>query len=639
MEFDVVNRANLFAGLNDHGKSNVFRAIHLFFTGTAEPGLPFHYDQEICRWGARSQKRIEIEVFFDSTILHKNLLDSIKRRRVYPGAKISIRKTWTAVSGGFSMRIDIRIFTEKGTVTVFTDGDYKGTQKEKVIPPHAPVKFREEIERLFARFRIRYLPSNASGELFAKAGLANEVKQHLFDGFQTGRGSNFQKASESLKSLRRLLDEISRVEFGDKISKELSGVFPGLESASISLPDDVGLINMGDLRLHRSDVGVPISSCGSGLQSVVILETLRFLDENIRTRGKDLKKHVIWLIEEPEAFLYEDLVTAVSRTLSNAAENFTVMATTHSRDFANATGGQLRWIGLDADGSSIRNEFDLSVRNEQKRFADFAGEQFGRGWVELFVIRKMKELENAPATPVVFVEGKTDKIILEKLFQVFPVHSGIEIFEGITDMQSNARQVAQSAAALARMDPGRKVVGLFDNDYEGVVWHAELQEIIDREKLTRCFAVHLPCPSMLHSVEVGYYEGIGDRTVASGEMVDLDRKGIAIEAFFDHVDHFMFLKEKGFVYDHWYCTPSDQPSKPVYKLLSSVGEMKKVFIAQEIGKKLTKENAGSLRLVRNAISKVLELPPISPRLRTRPASAADTARSAARSVSVLESRI
>lgn len=210
MEFDVAKQVNLFAGLNDHGKSNVFRAIHLFFTGTPEPGLPFQYDQEICKLGNRSQKRIEIEVEFKPEALHEKLLESIKRTRVPPNSKVAIRKTWSAVAGGSTQRIDVRIITDKGQVSVFTDGEYSGTQKEKVFSPHAPVKFREEIERLFARFRVRYLPSNASGELFAKAGLANEVKQHLFDGFQTGRGSNVRKASEALKSLRALLDKIGK---------------------------------------------------------------------------------------------------------------------------------------------------------------------------------------------------------------------------------------------------------------------------------------------------------------------------------------------------------------------------------------------------------------------------------------------
>lgn len=607
MDFDIATKVNLFAGLNDHGKSNVFRAIHLFFTGTPEPGLPFQYDQEICKLGNRSHKRIEIEVEFKPGVLHDKLLESIKRKRVPPSSKVAIRKTWSAVAGGSTQRIDVRITTDRGQVSVFTDGDYSGTQKEKVSPPHAPIKFREEIERLFARFRVRYLPSNASGELFAKAGLANEVKQHLFDGFQTGRGSSFQQASEALKSLRALLDKIARAEFGDKISGELSGVFPGLQSASVTLPDDVGLINMGDLKLHRGGLGVPISSCGSGLQSAVILETLRFLDGNIRQRGHDLKKHVIWLIEEPEAFLYEDLVTAVSRTLANAAENFTVLVTTHSRDFSNATGGQMRWIGLDEGGSTIKDDFDLSERSQQKRFADFAGERFGRGWLELFALRKMEELKNAPARPAVFVEGKTDKTILEKVFELFPLSGGIEFFEGITDSQSNAQQVAKSAAALARMDPNRKVIGLFDNDYEGVARYAELVKVIEQEKLERCFAVLLPCPPRLKEIELGNYQGVGDKTIASGEIISLEGKGIAMEALFDHDDHLEFLKQRGFVYEHWYSTPSDKPSRPIYKLLNSKGENAKAFIAKEISGSLTLQNSGSLLTLRNEIAKALGL--------------------------------
>lgn len=407
--------------------------------------------------------------------------------------------------------------------------------------------------------------------------------------------------------LDRTLTKIARAEFGDRISEELSGVFPGLQSASVTLPEDVGLINMGDLKLHRGELGVPISSCGSGLQSAVILETLKFLDGNIRQRGHDLKKDVIWLIEEPEAFLYEDLVTAFSRTLANAAENFTVLVTTHSRDFSNATGGQMHWIGLDEEGSMIKDTFDLSERSQQKRFADFAGEQFGRGWLELFALRKMEELKNAPARPAVFVEGKTDITILKKVFEIFPLSGGIDFFEGITDSQSNAQQVSKSAAALARMDRNRKVVGLFDNDYEGVTRYDELVKVIESEKLDRCFAVLLPCPARLKEVELGNYQGVGDKTIASGQVISLEGKGIAMEALFDHDDHLSFLKQRGFVYEHWYSTPSDKSSRPMYKLLNKIGESAKVFIANEIAKNLTEVNAGSLLTLRNVISQALGL--------------------------------
>ena len=59
---------NIFSGANDSGKSNILRALNLFFNNEISYGTPFEFDRDffLGKKGAE-QKVIEIGITFDLT--------------------------------------------------------------------------------------------------------------------------------------------------------------------------------------------------------------------------------------------------------------------------------------------------------------------------------------------------------------------------------------------------------------------------------------------------------------------------------------------------------------------------------------------------------------------------------------------
>lgn len=59
---DATGEYSVLAGLNNSGKSNFLRALHLFFVGSPEPGVPFDIDRDYYRPEVRSKKKKVIQV-------------------------------------------------------------------------------------------------------------------------------------------------------------------------------------------------------------------------------------------------------------------------------------------------------------------------------------------------------------------------------------------------------------------------------------------------------------------------------------------------------------------------------------------------------------------------------------------------
>lgn len=596
---------NLFAGLNDHGKSNLFRSIHLFFKDEVEPGVPLNYDRDISRIGGKASKQLSVAIRLDSSLAHKKLLESIGRKSVQKTERLIIRRVWSRHAGGHSSRTEVilyRITTKE--LKVYTDAEYKGVGKEVVIPPRAPNRFRDEVSRLFNRFNIRYLPSSTTGTLFEEAGLAAEVKRFLFDSY--AKEKQFRELGKSIKDLRSQFDQLVRSEFGDKIATPLTEAFPGLESANLQLPTfDEDLVFTQDVNIQRGGKPVALSSCGSGLQSVLILETLKFLDSRIVNRAGNLAPVVVWLIEEPEAFLYEDLVHAVGKTLSAAAKDFNVLVTTHSRELVYSVLGKVNWVALEKKGTTTSKTFDLGSEKGKEDFGAYASEQFGRSWLELQYERTVAELKKKPAAkPIIFVEGESDETILKKLFQLFPFEGGVEIRRAITNSSSNAEHVAKSVVEIGRLLDDRVIIGLFDNDLEGKKYFESLETSITNEPLEKCSAVILPCPPLLKEAAIGV--PFPDGTLRdSQQRVDLEGISITIEALLDSDSLQSLLKSKNYIEDYWLGSKGGRQTDVIYTNLTHHGKQRKTQIARDVAEALTRREAGSLKLLRDRLGEIL----------------------------------
>lgn len=51
-----IEKMNIFVGLNDAGKSNVLKALNLFFNNETEPGKRFNFENDYSKFAISGQK-------------------------------------------------------------------------------------------------------------------------------------------------------------------------------------------------------------------------------------------------------------------------------------------------------------------------------------------------------------------------------------------------------------------------------------------------------------------------------------------------------------------------------------------------------------------------------------------------------
>src|SRR5262249_9641644 len=96
---DIADLADVvpFVGLNGSGKSNLFRALNLFFNNEMEGGDPLELRRDFREPGRRQKLRISVEVDLDFSVfpsLRGELQDALQQLAGGP-QQITIHKEWT----------------------------------------------------------------------------------------------------------------------------------------------------------------------------------------------------------------------------------------------------------------------------------------------------------------------------------------------------------------------------------------------------------------------------------------------------------------------------------------------------------------------------------------------------------------
>jgi len=557
--------ANFLMGLNDHGKSNFLRAIHLLFTGRVEPAVALDFDRDLCNAlrGKGVRQQIVVTAGIDADLVEEDLLSSIKRKMIFTSEGVSVRRIWRR--SGIQTALVVQRGDQKPRVyAIREEGNPCVSSGERAIDAHAPIQFARELERLVNRFHVHYLPSNKAASSLDVIGLSRAVKHYLLDPY--ARSHHFKDLGETLAQLRNNFDAVVQEKLGPELASALRKQFPGMTATGLRLPaDSEELIATDEIYVSRDSLEVPLSACGSGLQSLLMLEILALLDSSTVPRSHELQPRFVWLIEEPEAFLYEDLVHHVGARLEEVGSksDFTVLCTSHSREVALATEGDVAWVKLARDGTRIVRRFDLEETDEREEFDDYARAQFGTGIVEAQLAALAHELKSKADTEdncVLVVEGKHDKRILEACIKACSGDGtpDITVMAPVTGSQ-NAEHVKHSVLMLSEL-PKTFVVGLFDNDYEGTRRCKGLNNDLAASGRRNATALLIPCPEHCKAASTGYLASAsgGIVTRETGHTVDLRGKSLTIEALYDHPKVVEELREEALLYNHWVVKPVKQ---------------------------------------------------------------------------------
>jgi hypothetical protein len=363
------------AGLNNSGKSNVLRALNAFFNDETDLGQFLNVDRDYHRQDLRLKKRKRIRV-----TLHFKLPTEFRFRKdlryvqdFLGGNSFSITKEWTRDQL-------LPIYSLNGS-TLNLENQQKITQFMSLI------KFRYIPNRVLPTEVIRNEHKSLRNVLIRRLAKRAEKDSVAFKAIQ----------SASAKLIESLV-------------KRFKEACPGEGDVKLATPTSwQDMAFAFGYRLIRDDIEIEDIAQGSGIQSLLMLETLYLVDlDYFQQFG--WRQAAIWAIEEPESSLHASLEARVGAYLSSICSSpssrLQLLCTTHS-DIVMQYANQI----IEVDQFNGRSKFLIS--NDPKSSIERLCRTGVSRWIHPILYY--------PLDPVLIVDGKFDEIFWREAFKILNI--------------------------------------------------------------------------------------------------------------------------------------------------------------------------------------------------------------------------
>lgn len=367
-------------GANNSGKSNILRALNLFFNDEVEPGRPLNIYEDFHNPSRKKKKKVSItlefqlpDIFnFQRTI--RNSLDDLL------GRQFTIEKNWSIPESPIEKGARLEIRYQKG-----------GDDLRLANPDD-----EYHIRQFLSLIRFRYMPNHIHpSEILLKE--QNSIQTELLAKLRRSK----KVTSEMQESIFNELGLLSK-DFIQPIAKEIQTAVKDIENIDLSTPTNMGELLFSFAPRLKVSGGETFKALlhGSGVQSFLTLLILRYLDSRFSTRF-GWHQATIWAIEEPESFLHKELEHKVAEILSNTGKvdsfRFQIFCTTHSDVFVrHSSEGVL---------CSLKNgKTDFEIKDSR----NLAGEA-----ARLGISPYVPPIIYGAPKPLLIVEGPSDKMLIE----------------------------------------------------------------------------------------------------------------------------------------------------------------------------------------------------------------------------------
>lgn len=445
---------NLFCGQNDVGKSNILKALNLFFNQETDFKTPFNFFTDYNKYAlaeAQSSKKkkqlIKIKITFKKPKSYQSIF----------GSTYFIEKTF-----------DRNDKTGLGTIKYSEES----------------TKARTAISKLYNQMRYVYIPALKGKEVIQYLlGLLGE--QELIGSTQI---ADLNKSiNDTTNDLANLLNE-SKIGIGVSFGlptllsdfwQQLSvgttyEYFEAIEKSLVS--------KKGEVKLSSSSYQIPLNMRGDGIKSKFLPPILKWLQNH------NEQKTFIWGIDEPENSLEFRAAEELSYLFGNEyALTTQIFATSHSMAFINPRDTDtikpaiFRTVRSSLGETSFQDINDLYKTKNREDLL----EEIGALAIQKELITKFrqqiedeknakKELENslnelqtqiaALTKPLVITEGKTDiKHILKAKEKLGITDVDFEQIDSQhqPDGDSNLHKLLEQ---LSKIHNRNKIIGIFDRD-------------------------------------------------------------------------------------------------------------------------------------------------------------------------------
>jgi AAA ATPase domain len=371
-------------GANDAGKSNVLRALNLFFNGETNPGEPFDFSRDFNQFAVTRQRKapqIEIKIRF--------ALPESYQREGLP-SEIEWRKVWRV------------------------EGEVTRMQERKFVDG-AEIPPRSKIPALMDRIRFTYVPAIKDKAFFAdlQGRLYDVLASVAADPLKESAGAFQAQLGEQLRDLLESLGGTFGAEATMRLPENLRQIFENLE------------INSGEVPLSRRGDGIKIRHIP------MILKFIAVKRDELLTRGGVRYTH-IWGFEEPEnnvemSSAFEMAAQFVD--LIADADHFQLFFTTHSPIFYRLDQHRpeaAEWLVshfVSKDGHDTRIEKRAPEEVDESMglmpiVAPYVAQAKARFDELKDQLRSVEDIA-AQRRPTAFVEGENDREVLTRAWELF----------------------------------------------------------------------------------------------------------------------------------------------------------------------------------------------------------------------------
>ncbi|MFP9118976.1 ATP-dependent nuclease [Flavobacterium sp. RNTU_13] len=458
-----LEKLSILVGLNDVGKSNVLKALNLFFNGETDYGKKLSFDDDYSKYAPKKQKKAE-EIHIELVI---QLPDS------YSGGKlVKWSKVWRKIG-------------LQSEVMKFLDG--------KDFPP------RSRITAWLLNIRYSYIPAIRDNSYFYEllSNLHDSLAETIENELRTAGDEFIEKIKNNTKSM------IS------EINKRLS------IDSQIQLPSNLqSLFRTLDFSTKEGEYQISLSNRGDGIKTRHIPVILKFIADQLninKTRGS-VAVNTIWGYEEPENNL--EMITAfrLAEEFVDYSRSIQILLTTYSPGFYTLKENNLNEVrlykvqkpnGAEAKVSEISNykdlDEDMGIMPIIAPYVKQKVDDIDRLQNDISLYKK--QIENIHKN-VIFVEGKDEVVVFSKLL----MHFGLDktVYASKEGMGCTGVKNQIMAWAWVSGVSSYKAFGIFDNDQSG---NAELSKLKsedqfkDAQNKSRVKAISYKAPQHLINIK------------------------------------------------------------------------------------------------------------------------------------------
>jgi len=297
----LLGNFNAFAGLNNSGKSNLLRALNAFFTGYTDPQATINYVADYHRYDLQRKKKnkaIEISVSFS---LPKNFKfqQKLKSTEELLGRNFTITKQWKRDSS----------FPD-----YFLNNDENKVELEG----------RQKIDQFLSLINYRYIPNRV-----LPIDIIKGEHQALRDVLVRRLGKEAKNVGDTFQKIQSVSSKLIK-----NLSSRLSKINAVADNVRLATPKNwADMVFAFGYRLGDAKVELEDSFQGSGIQSLLMLETLFLIDKDYFQKF-GWRQASIWAIEEPESSLHASMEAQVAEFLNSISSadssRLQIFSTTHS---------------------------------------------------------------------------------------------------------------------------------------------------------------------------------------------------------------------------------------------------------------------------------------------------------------------